>query len=810
MELPDSLNKILGNGSGAGSEPDPDADPERKAQQMDGGQIVAEGGEEISIQIPDDADVEPEQIQAALNGNAGSVNVAGAADGDTTVTPVASGSDIHITDSAFDLSNWEYQAHLDDRVKNLMENQVDYNQQMAQWMLANDDLIPGILIRLKSIILGDEGLEVDPEDPDDAMDQRLAEHQREIYSGDAEVGPHVDPQRVVDRILEQNVMNAVWVGRSTDLQHLDVDDLSYVKDGETGREIYIQQPTGYTTFDIDDQGDPSVEFESTDRSQALEIGEQVVDVRLYRSPPLQAVADDVVNKQQLKRLQGRKAEIASIGGIIIRVNPPAWLDEEDYGNYIREEDDQFGDSDGRLLELVMAQQIEAALETLQDYQTATVMSIPENWETDTIELPEMNESMADMIRGYNQAIARRLLLPLDLLELEKGSELSRNTMMSMFVNMIRGWQGQITAMFDQFARIQADIHGIDGQVKHSLPSIESEDETEITQLLNFAGLLGLSDSEARELANTLEGVDLDTDTDADLDMPEPGGPEDPEEREQQMQEMQRNQPPEPGDGGDEPQGDGPEDGMQADRSKYSSGEPPEGFPTTCRSCGERTRMKGNFTCPVCHDDVDADEFDGELAAAAPEGSIMFGNMGGDPFGDEDVLEAFVQELLDVGADGVWLGDEQWPDHTGIHDRPVSVSGLSMDAAQDVWDQFIDESAALGGPRQMQAQGSSPEGWQQVDHVEAAHAISAPTMREAAVKVRDVAERQTPEGYSTEMKKLDDDTFSVLVRDREGNFRGSMRIREDPTRDGQWVITGADEFVFSGSQADPASEEAAGE
>lgn len=702
MELPGSLRNILGNG--AGGSPDPD----EQAAAVDGGQqIIAEGGEEISIQIDGD-DVDAEQIQAALSGQAGSVNVKGEAGGDTTVTPVASGTDIHISDSAFDLSQWEHQAHLDDRVQNLMENRVDYNQQMGQWMLANDDLIPGILVRLKSLMLGDEGLSVEPEDPDSEADQRLAEHLRNVYSGDAETAAHVDPQRVVDRVLEQNVMNAVWVGRSTDLQHLDVDDLKYVKDGETGQELYIQQPTSYTTFDVNDEGEPDVDFESTDRTQALEIGEQVLDVRLYRTPPLQAVADDVVNKLQLKRLQGRKAEIASIGGIIIRVEPPAWLDEEDYGNFISSEDNQFGDSEGRLLELVMAQQIESALNTLESYQTATVMSIPENWKVETVELPEMNESMADMIRGYNEAIARRLLLPLDLLELDKGSELSRNSMMSMFLNTVAGWQGQIADAFDQFGRIQADIHGMAGSVNHSLPKIEAEDEQEIMQLMNFAGLLGLSEAESRELANTLEGVDLDTESTSDLEFPD-GGPEDPEEREQQMQEMldQQGQPEPPE---DEPDADADED-VEGQRSKYSSGEPPEGFPSTCRDCGERTRMKGNFTCPQCHPDTDPEEYDGELAA------------------------------------------------------------------------------------------ETPDGWGITDHVEAAHTITAPTMREAAVEVRDLAERQTPQGYSTEMRKLDDDTFSVLVRDREGNFQGSMRIREDPTRDGQWVITGADEFVFSASESE---------
>lgn len=573
MDLPDSVRGLLGSSSepDAGSAPDPDI--EERAAQVDGGQqIVAEGAEQIAIEVPEDSDVDTDQIEAVLSGQrAGSVNVKGATGGDTTVTPVASGSDIHITDSAFDLSNWEYKAFLDDQITNLMDNRVDYNTETGKWILANDDLIPGILIRLKSLMMGQDGLEPKPADADSDADQKLADHLEKIYAGDSDVEAHVKPPKVVERILEQNVINAVFVGRSTDLQHLDVDDLSYVKDGETGEEIYIQHPTSYTTFDLEDDGDPEIEVDHTEDQKALEIGQEVLDLRMYRTPPLQAIADDVVNKMQLKRLQGRKAEIASIGGIIIKVNPPAWLSEEDYDQYVDESDDEFGDESGRLLELVMAQQIDAALSTLEDYQTATVMSIPENWETNTIDLPEMDESMSSMIRDYNEAISRRLLLPLDLIELSEGPELSRNSMMQMFLDQIAGWQGQVTDLFDDFAQVQADIHGLSGEVDHQLPSIAAEDQQEILKLFNFAGLLGMSEAEGRELANILEGVDLETDP--TRDMPPEGGPEDPTEREQQMrdaldqQQNGQNQPPAPGDEGDEPQGDGPEDGMEAGTSR---------------------------------------------------------------------------------------------------------------------------------------------------------------------------------------------------------------------------------------------------
>jgi hypothetical protein len=540
MELPDALRSLLAGSS----DPDTEVGVEDRAARLDGGRIVAKGGEQIAIDVPDDADVDADRIQAALNaeaGGAGGVNVRGQAGGDTTVTPVASGSDIHITDSAFDLSDWEYSAFLDDQITNLIENRVDYTTDTGKWILANDDLIPGILIRLKSLMLKRDGLEVQPADPDTAADQRLADHMDAIYTADPSVETHVDPSKVLDSVLEQNLLNAVYVGRSTDLQHLNVNDLSYVKDGETGDEIYIQEQTSYTTFELDDDsGEPDVSVKHTDDRQALEIGQEVLDVRMYRTPPLQAIADDAVNKMQLKRLQGRKAEIASIGGVIIKVNPPAWLVEEDYDQYVDAADSQFGDESGRLLELVMAQQIEAALETLEEYQTATVMAVPENWETETIELPEMDESMSSMIRDYNEAISRRLLLPLDLIELKEGPELSRNSMMQMFLDQISGWQGQVSELFDQFAQVQAEIHGLAGSVEHELPAIAAEDESEIIQLFNYAGLLGMSEAEGRELANTLEGVDLETDPTSG--MPPEGGPEDPGDREQQMDEILDQQP----------------------------------------------------------------------------------------------------------------------------------------------------------------------------------------------------------------------------------------------------------------------------
>lgn len=707
MDLPDALRNLLAGRS----DPQPDVNPEEQATRLDGGQIA--------IDVPEGSDVDADRIEAALNGQAGSVNVRGQAGGSSNTVPVASGSDIHITDSAFDLSDWEYKAFLDDQITNLIENRVDYNTETGKWILSNDDLIPGILIRLKSLMLGKDGLEVSPTDPDSDADQRLVDHMESIYGGDADVETQVDPSKVLDRILEQNLINAVYVGRSTDLQHLNVDDLSYVKDGESGDEIYIQNQTSYTTFELDEDGDPEVNIEHTEDQNALEIGKEVLDVRMYRTPPLQAVADDVVNKMQMKRLQGRKAEIASIGGIIIKVNPPAWLSEEDYDQYVDSSDDQFGDESGRLLELVMAQQIEAALETLEDYQTATVMSIPENWETTTIELPEMDESMSSMIRDYNEAISRRLLLPLDLIELKEGPELSRNSMMQMFLDQISGWQGQVTDLFDEFAQVQAEIHSLNGDVEHHLPPIAAEDEQEIIQLFNFAGLLGLSEAESRELANTLEGVDLETDQ--VQDMPPEGGPEDPEEREASMQEMLDagpDQGPDGGSGGDEPPDEGPEDGTETEASGISRQDvlaslgvdddldrdieaaeypmDPDSWPPRAAQAAWRNVGESMDTC-MAHmvteagwDDRKAEGFCGSLRDSLhqqnPLSQFRTEAAGSDAYLDRQRIEEVAADLSDQGAiragqDGdpiCWVcgGDAELVNETPPHEFTCDYHGLS--------------------------------------------------------------------------------------------------------------------------------------
>jgi len=86
-------------------------------------------------------------------------------------------------------------------------------------------------------------------------------------------------------------------------------------------------------------------------------------------------------------------------------------------------------------------------------------------------------------------------------------------------------------------------------------------------------------------------------------------------------------------------------------------------------------------------------------------------------------------------------------------------------------------------------------------IQASHAFSGfETLREASAHVRDLIEKQTPEGHTTEMKKRndirEDGAFQVIIRDREGDFRGSMLVRESEEDDGDWLVIGGDDYVMA--------------
>lgn len=467
--------------------------------------------------------------------NGGLAIQAATTEGDTTVVPVTS-SEKRLTPGEFEQFKLdrEFRFINDDTIRNLEKNTVDYTTEVGEWIMQNDDLVPGIHSRLKGLILGAEGLTVEPEDPDSEADNRLADYLEDVYNGRIDL--FIDPEDVVDVILGDNMMNAVSVLRSVDLEHVEIESLDYVKDGISGEEIYIQESVSYDTFEIEDDGTVDVNEKSRSKEQALEIGEDVFDISLYRTSPIKSVANDIVNKAQMKRLKARKAEIASIGGIYISIHPPEYIAEADYTDPLEPDKHSYGDGNIPFLDYIMREEMKRAIQTLQNYQTATIMSVPDHWEVQTLDVPTMNETFDEMIRGYNEAIARRLLFPLDLLELQSGSELSRDTMFQTVINTIAGWQGDITRVFDEFAVQIADQHSISGNVEHSLPTVGIEDEKQILQMLKFAGLLGLSQSESRKLVNELEGVDLDPDADTGSSLPPAGGTV--EQRENATQEVQ--------------------------------------------------------------------------------------------------------------------------------------------------------------------------------------------------------------------------------------------------------------------------------
>lgn len=519
-----------------GADPDPsDPDPDPDDQSDDQGTVVGvtlPNGQQATLDfssIDSDA-VDTDTIETAVERHGGTVEatdyVQGQAD-DGSVIPVSTeGDDLDLSDTYFDDEAFEFDFISDPRVQDVRDRQIEYNQRVGRWIMHKDDLVPSIKERIRGLILGESGLQVEPEDPDDDGDQRLADHLQEKYDGKSDLGPAVDPDRVINDMLSQNMMNARWVGRATDLRYLDLSDLELVVDGDTGERIFVQDATDYTTFDVqenaDGDGGDDIDFDLTQSEpQALKAGDEVLEARLYDKPPLESVVDDVVGKMEMKFLKARKAQISSVGGLYIKVEPPEYLPEQSYFDRVEHPDDS--DKSVTKLERELQQGLDQAFETLQDYKSGTVMSVPANWTVEQVELPEGGESMDSQIRGYNQAIARRLLYPLDLVELKSGAELSRETLMRSVINTLQAWRNEILSVFDRFADVQAEMHDIDGHVTHKFPSFRNEDEELLITALKYAGPAGMTESEIRQALNNLEGLDLDTDRDTS-GMPSAGGP----------------------------------------------------------------------------------------------------------------------------------------------------------------------------------------------------------------------------------------------------------------------------------------------
>lgn len=502
--------------------------------------------------------VDVDRLRSAAVGDVGTVDLSAQTDGDNSATvPV---QDNRQTDLTSRLRNdRRHQFIGDDQIQRLIENGVNYTERIGEWLLEEDDLIPTVKERLKALIVGQDGIQPEPVNPDSDADQRLTDVLEERYHDD------VRPTEVIDTILRENFMNARAVLRSTDLKELDLRTLDYLRDGVSGEEIYIQDQTTVYEFDIGDQADDSddrdniPEFsldQTTIEPQPLVIGEHVFDISLYDSPPLEAVVDTAVNKMVMQRLKARKAEITSFGAVYATVEPPEYLPEEQYFDRVADEDWN-QEKDGQpptKLERAMKQDIQGAFDTLKDFQSGTVMSVPSHWSLEQLELPDNSEPLDDQIRGYNRDISRRLLVPLDLIELQSGSELSRETMFATLMTTIAGWRREIKRVFDNYADTVAEIEGINGDVEHQFPALKDADTQNIISALQYAGIGGLSEKEVRQMMNAIQGVDLDTDREPD-DMPSDGGPDDPQKRTQQMDQFLDDQQRGPQDPA------GPQDGL---------------------------------------------------------------------------------------------------------------------------------------------------------------------------------------------------------------------------------------------------------
>lgn len=619
------------------------ADSDDVAAESDGdiaGTVQLAGGGELPVVLDaglveqaQDQDVDVDRLRAAAVPDVSGIDLAAQTDGDDAATvPVQDHRKTDLT-NRLRRDQRDFQFIDDDQIRRLIRNSVNYTERVGRFLLAEDDLIPTVKERLKTLITGQDGLDVEPADAESDADQRLADHLDDQY------GRAVKPNDVVSRVLRENLMNARAVLRATDLKELDLSTLDFMRDGVTGEEIYVQDQTTVHTFDLSDPDSdgtseadtrgadtPGINLtQQTVDPQPLVIGDHVFDVALYDTPPLEAIADTAINKMVLQRLKARKAEITSFGAVYASVEPPSYLPEKQYFDRVRDDD---WDGDGQpptKLEQAMRKNIQSAFDTLKDFQSGTVMSVPDFWTLEQLDVPETDDPIDDQIRGYNRDISRRLLVPLDLVELQSGSELSRETMFDTLMTTIAGWRREIIRVFDQYAAVQADIEGINGDVKHTFPPLRDTEPQKVLNALQYAGIAGLTEKEVRTMLNGIQGIDIDADIDTPDDQevgtpapvtgpgtgpggagvggqPPDGGPNDADQRqaamEQFLQEQQRGRTAQTG-----------------AHAAADSSDPPGDFPVTCRSCGDRRRIAGRFKCPACADDVDADGFDGDLAEA---------------------------------------------------------------------------------------------------------------------------------------------------------------------------------------------------
>lgn len=822
------------------------------------GTVRTPDGQELPVTLSDDIvqavrasdDVSLDDVRAAAVPDDVQVNdwavTADTRRDDTATIPVM---DDRQSDLAHNLRGSDSTRYINDpQIRRLIENSVTYSERVGKFLLEQDDLIPAVKERIKSLITGEDGLDVKPADPDDEADQRLAEHLEDLYARD------VHPGDVIDSILNENLMSARAVLRSTDLAELDLTTLTYYKDGVTGEEVYVQDTTTVYEFDItepsdaDGNGDIDLNQRSIDK-QPLVIGDQVFDISLYDSPPLKAVADTAVNKMVLQRLKARKAEIASFGAVYASVEPPSYLPEDQYFDRVKDEDFDGDGTPPTKLERALKQNIQSAFDTLKDFQNGTVMSVPDSWSLEQLEVPDTDEPIDEQIRGYNRDIARRMLVPLDLLELREGAEMSRETLFKTLMTTIAGWRREIVRIFDQFAQVQADIHDLNGDVEHTFPPLEEANSEHVIQSLQYAGIAGLSEREVRQMLNGIQGVDLDVQSDTG-DTPPAGGPDDPQNRGDQMAQFLDDQnqrgrqdaqddadadadqgPPKSREEamrrGWSPTGDVDTDAQGADACPLHADKftPPEGLDlyeldgwdqtsvwrafislggqhSTCTKEMAGEIRNPDAWCAALKDQALGTDLwrKGSASAQQVEASQFYETVQAADFsidyeGSLSALADIVESVLDANG-----GD---PSRLMEQDDFVAFNLGDADPTDEDPDGDFEPVTVIDGGDQFQVAGLSRsddllDGLD--DRLEAGAALTAAhgfsgyeTLREASQYVRGVVERQLDEGMTVEMRKTSSDRFRLLVRDRQGNFQGSVIVTRSSTDDEDWLVTGTQDF-----------------
>lgn len=815
-------------------------DGDAASVQIDGQEVPVEADGDLAAAVREADDVElSDVLSAATGGGDTNFKLGGSHDaGDTATIPVQDVRDWDLTSSGLTTKN-RFSFIQDDRIQKLEQNSVTYTEEVGDWILSKDDLVPAIKERLKALIMGEGGLQVEPEDPNSDADQKLAQHLDDVYRDD------VRPTKVLDNILDENLKNARAVLRSTDLQPLELGNLDYIRDGVTGEEIYWQSDTSVWTFDVPDDGDVD-DAQDLDLSlqdvdgQPLVVGEHVFDITLYDKPPLEAVADTVVNKKQMQRLKARKAEITSFGGIYVKVNPPDYLPEDEYFDRVEDDD---GNTKTKL-ERALEQNLDSAFDWAKGYQSGTTGSVPMHWEVEQIDIPEGDQALDEQIRGYNKDISRRLLVPIDLIELREGSELSRKTLMQTLMTTVQGWRQEVIRIFDAFADVQADIHGLDGDVEHQFPPLDQANVDAITKLLQFAGVLGATSDELRQMVNQIQGVELPTDQDVDSDdgdLPQSGGPDDPDQRSDQMRDFLDDQ------GDDAPQdqdrsADQDQDPPTSREEAMRRGWSPTGTVDTDAALAAAQFSEGqkvdtpagrgvvvevrtsSFTGPD-GDEVDASDDQPAYVVAVEDGARVYqdSDLTADDWSTDvdsptSDLAAAVQAQADAG--GIDLeagpGDFDYPDSWTKSDTPARL--ILLDAWSSMGGQFdcggdcchgtmvrngMSDRAANQFCAAMKDRVLMWEGWRkgggaaasagQQDVVTAAHGFTAPSLREAAHKVRRVVEDQLGRGQTVDTVRDGPDKFRVLIHDQDGDIQGTMVVRESSVKPTKYLVTGTSRF-----------------